>query len=888
MCRAAVVAILAAAFASQQQSARADDKTAFFEAKIRPVLVEQCYSCHSTTAKKRGGLLLDTKDGLHKGGDSGAALKSGSPNDSLLVKAIRYGDPDLKMPPKGKLPASVIADFERWIADGAIDPRDAKETKTAGIDFDKARHFWSFEKPTMPKVPDVKNAAWTKTPIDRFILAKLEAEGLVPAELAEPRTLIRRLTFDLTGLPPTPEEIDAFVADKSPDAYAKLVDRLLASPHYGERWGRYWLDVARYAEDQAHTFGVKPNTQAFRYRDWVIDAFNNDMPYDRFVKLQIAADVVDMPDEERLKQLPALGFFGLGAQYYKNTDAAKAAADELDDRIDTLSRAFLGLTVSCARCHDHKFDPIPQQDYYSLAGIFSSSKLADVLLAPKDVVARYQEGQNKLKKIDDGTKTFLKVERTAFAERSVSETAKYMVAAWKTQSAKISVKEAAKHDKLSVEGIDRWVKFMQKPPKGAAFDSCRTMIVQPASAGEAAVEAKAKEFESKVQAALEARAAKKLSKDQDELLTGFFGEKGPFTVTDNDIKKLLPADKKTKLDEFTKESDAVKKAYPMTSPPAAHGLAEATPADMKVFLRGNPAKLGDVAPRRFLHVLAAGADPKPFTHGSGRLDLAEAVANADNPLTARVLVNRIWQRHFGRGIVGTASNFGQLGERPTHPELLDYLATRFVEQGWSIKALHREILMSAVYRASSAPIASNLAKDADNRWLWKHGRSRLDIEAWRDSMLAVSGQLDDKMGGPTFNLGDASNKRRTVYAKISRHDLNATLRMFDFPDANITSEKRTETTVPQQQLFVLNSPFVVESAKALAARVQKDAKADPERVARLFALAVGRPATTEESAVALDFLKGTDPAADQAAVKLSRWERLSQAVLAGNEFMYVD
>jgi Protein of unknown function (DUF1549)/Protein of unknown function (DUF1553)/Planctomycete cytochrome C len=884
MCRAAVATLLAFAFASP---ARADDKTAFFEAKIRPVLVESCYSCHSSTAKKRGGLLLDSKDGLHKGGDSGAAIKPGSPNDSLLVKALRYGDPDLKMPPKGKLPANVIADFERWIADGAVDPRDAKETKTAGIDFDKARHFWSFEKPTMPKAPDVKNAAWTKTPIDRFILAKIEAEGLQPAEMAEPRTLIRRLTFDLTGLPPTPEEVDAFLADKSPDAYAKLVDRLLASPHYGERWGRYWLDVARYAEDQAHTFAVKPNTQAFLYRDWVIAAFNEDMPYDRFVKMQIAADVIDMPEAERIKQLPALGFFGLGAQYYKNTDAAKAAADELDDRVDTLSRAFLGLTVSCARCHDHKFDPIPQMDYYSLAGIFSSSKLADVQLAPKDVVAKYQEGQSKLKKIDDGQKAFLKAEKTAFAERSVGDTAKYMVAAWKTQSAKISAKEAAKRDKLSVEGVDRWVKFLQKTPKGAVFDSCRAMFVQPASAGEAAVEAKAKEFESQVKAALEARAAKKMAKGQDELLNGFFGEKGPFLPSDDEVKRHLPDAGKAKLTEFAKETDAVKKAYPMSAPPAAHGLAEATPADMKVFLRGNPAKLGDVAPRRFLHVLA-GDSPKPFTHGSGRLDLADAVASADNPLTARVFVNRIWQRHFGRGLVGTASNFGQLGERPTHPELLDYLASRFVEQKWSVKAIHREILMSAVYRASSAPIPANMAKDADNRWLWKHGRSRLDIEAWRDSMLAVSGQLDPKMGGPTFNLGDTNVKRRTVYAKISRHDLNATLRMFDFPDANITSEKRTETTVPQQQLFVLNSPFVVESAKALAARVQKDAKADPERVARLFALAVGRPATTEESAVALDFLKETDPAADQANVKLTRWERLSQAVLAGNEFMYVD
>ena len=441
--------------------ARADDKIAFFEAKIRPVLVEQCYSCHSTTGKKRGGLLLDSKDAVHRGGDSGPAIKAGSANDSLLVKAIRYGDPDLKMPPKGKLPAAVIADFERWIAEGAVDPRDGKETKTAGLDFDAARKFWSFQKPVMPKIPDVKNAAWTKTTIDRFILAKLEAEKLQPAPTADPRTLIRRLSFDLTGLPPTPEEIDAFVADKSPDAYAKLVDRLLSSPHYGERWGRYWLDVARYAEDQAHTFGVKPNTQAFRYRDWVIDAINADMPYDRFVKLQIAADQMSLSDEERTKQLPALGFFGLGAQYYKNSDAAKAAADELDDRIDTLSRAFLGLTVSCARCHDHKFDPIPQMDYYSLAGIFSSCKLSDVLLAPKAEVAKYQEGQGKIKKIDDATKAFLKDERTAFAEQSVLRRRSISSPRGRPLQTGVSAKDVAKKEKLPVDGIDRWVKFVQ-------------------------------------------------------------------------------------------------------------------------------------------------------------------------------------------------------------------------------------------------------------------------------------------------------------------------------------------------------------------------------------------------------------------------------------------
>jgi hypothetical protein len=369
------------------------------------------------------------------------------------------------------------------------------------------------------------------------------------------------------------------------------------------------------------------------------------------------------------------------------------------------------------------------------------------------------------------------------------------------------------------------------------------------------------------------------------LLTGFFDDKGPLMPSDDELKRQLSPEKKKELDRFADESEKVKQSYPKDPPPIAHGLAETTPQDMKVFLRGNPAKLGDVAPRRFLHVLAK-SDPQSFTKGSGRLELAEAIASKDNPLTARVIVNRLWQRHFGRGLVGTPSNFGELGDRPSHPELLDYLACRLVERGWSLKAMHREIMLSAVYQTSSETDPASLAKDGDNRWLGRHSRSRLDIEAWRDAILAVSGKLDRAMGGPTYNLNDANPTRRTVYAKISRHDLNALLRLFDFPDANITSERRTETTVPQQQLFVLNSPLVVESAKALAARVQTEAKSEEERVQRTFLIAFGRPATAEESRVAMSYLAASDSTAD--GVRLSRWERLAQAILAGNEFMYID
>ena len=360
----------------------------FFEKKIRPVLVEHCYQCHSAQAqankKLRGGLLLDSRQGGIKGGDSGPAIVPGKAKDSLLLKALKH-EGEVRMPPKGKLPDAVLADFARWIDMGAADPRNGKtEPAKSGSNLAEGRRFWSFQPLKHAPLPKVKDAAWPKTSIDHFILAKLEEKHLRPVPPADKRTLLRRAHFDLIGLPPSPEEVAAFLEDHSPSAFARVIDRLLASPQYGERWGRYWLDVARYAEDQAHTFAVQPNTSAWRYRDWVIAAINEDMPYDRFVRLQIAADLIETEEASRMKHVPALGFFGLGAQYYKNSDAAKVTADELDDRVDTLTRGFLGLTVSCARCHDHKFDPVPQQDYYSLAGIFQSCRIANITLAPKE------------------------------------------------------------------------------------------------------------------------------------------------------------------------------------------------------------------------------------------------------------------------------------------------------------------------------------------------------------------------------------------------------------------------------------------------------------------------------------------------------------------------
>ncbi|MCE9534742.1 MAG: DUF1553 domain-containing protein [Planctomycetes bacterium] len=874
---------------------RAEGDLTFFETKIRPVLVEQCYQCHSATGKQLGGLSLDTKEAALKGGSKGPALVAGKPKESLLIQALRRQV--AKCEPAGKASEAVVADFVKWIETGAADPRDGKKPAVEQIDFTKARQFWSFQLPRKAELPKVQNAAWPKNAVDHFILARLEAEKLRPVAPAGKRELIRRATFDLTGLPPTPEDVEAFVKDNSADAFAKVIDRLLASKQYGERWSRHWLDVARYAEDQAHTFGNKPNTSAYRYRDWVIDAINDDMPYDRFVKLQMAADLMLTDDAERLKHLPALGFFGLGAQYYKdNTEILKALSDELDERVDTLSRGLLGLTVACARCHDHKFDPVPTLDYYSLAGVFNSSKLVDFPLATAEATKKYEGDLKLAREAEEKVKAFFRTEKAAVAPEQAGQIALYLKAVRTIQERrqkepKWTAREQAKADNLNAAALERWLKYLDGEPNIPALASWRKLPKQTESAKSTEVVLASEACQQYALAALADQKAGKADKDKAALLQTLFGDKGLFFLSDDELKAKLSAEKKQALAKMQETAVALRKDAPEkieTKFPIAHGIAEGTAGDMKVYLRGNYKNLGDVAPRRFLRVLS-GDNPTPFSKGSGRLELAESIASKANPLTARVIVNRVWAWHFGTGIVGTPSNFGSLGERPTHPELLDYLTTRFIESGWSIKTLHRDIMLSATYQLSSADDPQNLTVDADNRLHWRMSRQRLDIESWRDSLLFVSGKLDPTMGGQTTDLASASNKRRTVYGKVSRHELNGLLRLFDFPDANITSEKRTETTVPQQQLFVLNSPFVIEQAKALAARLQTESMDNSARVRRAYSLVFARPASDAELQLALQYLSTNDvDIDDKGKATLTRLERFAQALLGSNELMYVD
>jgi mono/diheme cytochrome c family protein len=745
----------------------------FFEAKVRPLLDQHCSSCHAK-GKSKGGLSLASRDAMLKGGDSAQpAVVPGDPDQSPLIVAVKYDDA-VKMPKKYKLKDQEIAVLVAWVKRGAPWPAviGAATVRTGGdLISPEDRTFWSFRPIAEPPSPVVKDRGWCKDPIDSFILSKLEEKSLRPVAPADKRTLLRRATFDLIGLPPTPEEIDAFLANDAPDAFARVVDRLLASPHYGERWARHWLDVARYGEDQAHTFQARLYPGGYRYRDWVVQAFQDDMPYDRFVTEQIAGDLLKTGDP--MSRLPALGFFALGPHYYQDAGEAKAAeAAELDDHVDVLGRGFLGLTVACARCHDHKFDPITTQDYYALAGVFKSSPYVEAPTAPADVVEKFNQGQDAIKKQEAKVKEFL----------------------------------AAEAAKQGASG--------QKPKQAE--------------------------------------------------------------------EKLAP-DAKKALADLRSELERIKKSAP-PKPPVVHTLADGPGEDMKIYLHGNTKTEGAVAKRRFLRILSDG-DPKPFTQGSGRLELAQAIVDPKNPLTARVIVNRAWQWHFGAGIVPTPSNFGKLGQPPTHPELLDHLAARFTAEGWSIKKLHREIMLSATYQLGGAVDETDLKADPANQLYWRMNRRRLDVESWRDALLFAAGNLDPAVGGPPADLNSTSNHRRTLYGAVSRHDLNGLLRLFDFPDPNLTAEKRPVTIVPLQQLFVLNSEFMTEQARGLVKQLAGE-KDDAAKVRKAFLRLYGRPATEEDVKLALEFLNG--PEEGEPKPRLSRWEQYAQVLLATNEFAFVD
>lgn len=924
----------------------------YFEIKVRPALVKYCYDCHSQTAHKSlGGLSLDSRKAMMTGGTQGPALAPGAPDGSRLIEAMRYKNPDLQMPPAGKLPDTVISEIAEWVRMGAPWPETHTTsastpahgvTATAPTALTAAeqlkRKHWAWQPVRLPAVPRVKRGYWPKNPIDNFILAKLESKNLTPSPYADRRTLIRRAYFDLIGLPPTPEEVADFAADKSADAWAKVIDRLLANPHYGERWGRYWLDLARYGEDQAHSFEPRLYPQGFRYRDWVANSLNSDMPYDQFVREQIAADLLEEPEKQT--RLAALGFFALGPVYYGDGKMF----DQYDDRVDTLSRGVLALTVACARCHDHKFDPISQKDYYGLAGVFASSAYIESPISMPDssgsttkpdpsaaIVNRNDDINKKASELDK----FVSEQQAQFRARYTPEISRYIVSVWRLRNhkkaqPKASVEQAAAADKLDAVVLERWASYLDKPadsdhdqPHLAAWrqlikseDPKKDLSANPDSNAEvrkvadgvqASVESLMKrrdEAEKQQKDATKPGTEKKeketkakpLDKTEMAVLDEVTGTDGVLTVPQDKLDGLLNGDPKLRFGILTAELKRLKMGS------FVHTLTEGPKTvNLPVLARGNPEAPGQEEPRHFLSILS-GDGAAPCKQGSGRLELANAIADKRNPLTARVMVNRVWQHHFGLGIVRTASNFGVLGEPPSNPDLLDYLTSRFVSEGWSLKRLHRQIMLSAAYQMSGASDPHKFEVDPDNRLVWRMARRRLEVEAWRDSMLAVSGTLDLTLGGPSLQLASADNHRRTYYAAVSRHDLDAMLRLFDYPDPNATIDTRMSTTVPLQQLFVLNSEYMARQAKAFAARLNaKPGNTDADRVREAFALAFERAPSVDELALALNFLSGprapgatsgTTAASIQPAGPrkdgLSRWEQYAQVLLSSNEFMYID
>ncbi|MCS7044753.1 MAG: PSD1 and planctomycete cytochrome C domain-containing protein [Gemmataceae bacterium] len=728
----------------------------FFERRVRPVLAEHCFSCHGPE-KQRGGVRLDGRAHLVRPRDAGPLVVPGLPDKSALIRALRH-EGEIKMPPKGKLAPGQIDDIATWIRQGAAWPADNNEPSTPA----DWRDHWAFRPVRMPKVPHVPTAGPTPQPIDAFIAVKLAEKGIAPAPRADARTLLRRLYVDLVGLPPTFEEVEDFVraygGGRSQAAVAAVVDRLLSSPHFGERWARHWLDVARYADSKGYVFQEERRyPYAYTYRDYVIDAFNRDLPFDRFILEQLAADRLVAAHQAEPKVQAALGFLTLGRRFLNNIH------DIIDDRIDVVSRGLMGLTVTCARCHDHKYDPVPMKDYYSLYGVFASS------IEPKELPL---------------LQTPAATEETVRFQKQLAE--------------------------------------------------------------------------------LKAAVAK----------------------FEEDHKKELAANNRKFRDQLValqRKVDAFQATAP-GAPPRAMVLVDApAPIQPRVFLRGNPNMPGPVVPRQFLEALS-GSDRKPFREGSGRLELARAIASADNPLTARVFVNRVWLHLFGVGLVSTPSDFGRRSDPPSHPELLDYLAATFMNDGWSVKKLIRSIVLSETYQRD-ASATSGTALDPENRLYWRGHRRRLDFEALRDALLAVGGNLERALGGPAVDITKSPfSGRRTIYGFIDRQNLPGMFRTFDFPNPDTTSPQRFETTVPQQALFLLNNAFVQEQARRVVQRADPTGRLDTAaKIQELYRLIYARAAEDEEVRLGEAFVQhAVGPA------EMTPWERYAQVLLLANEFVFVD
>jgi len=803
-----------------------DEQANFFERKIRPVLIEKCYQCHSAESNKiKGGLTLDTKDGTLNGGDTGPAVVPGRLDDSLLIAAIRYANEDTAMPPKGKLPASVIADFETWVKMGAPDPRNAEGAMVADateasakwtkkeINIEQGRHYWAYQAPKKPAAPALKNTAWPKSDIDRFVLAKLEEKGLQPVPDAQKLDLLRRVTFDLTGLPPTPDSIQAFMKDPSPDALGKVVDVLLASPRFGEYWGRHWLDVARYAESAGKDVNL-PYPFAWRYRDWVIEAMNRDLPYDQFVQQQIAGDLLPFKDAvDQSEKIVATGFLAVGSKPHNERNPLQFDLEVADEQIDTFSQAFLGITVACARCHDHKFDPIPQKDYYALAGIFLSSEtLYGTNVGVQNSAAADLIDLGKESRMPAGFEGITAAQRTEMAAQLKE-----------VEEEGFDIQRQARQ--LRIEGKD--VNLPQLLATRQRLGELKGSIGRYEENGDARI-----------------------------LAMGVYDRRRPY--------------------------------------------------DSPIYGRGEATQPGERVDRGFVQMLYQGSPPEIY-RGSGRLELARWAGSVQNPQAARVMVNRMWRWLFGRGIVASVDNFGAMGEKPANPELLEHLAVRFIENGWSIKKMVREIVISRTYQLATQHSPQNFMIDPENTLCWRMSARSVDAESLRDAMLSVSGKLDfyppegsivcraeDGRQGliRLFTSIQIPNNYRSVYLPILRDQLPEELALFDFANPSLVTGDRENTNVPSQSLYLLNNANVQSLSDAFARRVYDSAKDQPGRIANAYWLAFGRAPTYAEQQASRTFFSeyGQDVAKTRGKQKAGTdlnayaWSSFCQALMASAEF----
>jgi Protein of unknown function (DUF1549)/Protein of unknown function (DUF1553)/Planctomycete cytochrome C len=997
----------------------------FFEERVRPVLLQRCVECHGAK-KQKSGLRVDSLIALQRGGDHGPALNLDRPDDSLLLRVIGPGQP-FAMPPKDKLPPRERGDLQAWVRMGAPWPGavvEARPNPEPGkpLFTELERSFWAFRKPTEPALPQVRNKAWVQSPIDAFILAGLEARGLQPAPPADKRTLIRRVTFDLIGLPPTPEEIDSFLKDDKSDAFARLVDRLLASPRYGERWGRHWLDVARYADSN----GMDENLaygNAWRYRDYIIDAFNKDKPYDQLVVEQLAGDLLSPSPDPRVnaERLIATGFLCLGPKMLAEDDPVKMQMDVIDEQIDTIGRTFLGLTLGCARCHDHKFDPIPTADYYGLAGIFKSTRTMENF----SVVARWQERPiasaedlarakvhqdrvteartrltTRLDAILRAVVADLRQKQEAYAEASADlwrqaevrrqrkplmndpqtatkpgvlrieaenfdrgnvlkdfdnygakigvilnkgalpNVAEYDVKLERAGVYALEIRHAAAEARpvrVSVNGqlvvaeaagqtTGTWFPDTQawhvvtvvslkagvntlRLERNGPFPhiDCLALIPCVDTPGAPALKIKtAEQWASEKQLRIEAlRAivshAERNPKTAPALDMILKDPRGPFAAAERAESFASPAET-AELKTLREQLATLEKAAPTV--PQAMAVSEGTFGNVRIHLRGNHLTLGEDAPRQFPRILA-GVRQTPIDRArSGRLEFARWLVQPDHPLTARVMANRVWRWHFGSGLVRSTDNFGRLGEKPDNPALLDFLAVSFVQNGWSIKSLHRLIVLSSAYQMSTARADKAVAIDPENRLLSRRERRRLEVEALRDSLLAASGQLDLTMAGSllitpnrayvasTFSVNPTNYKtsRRSVYLPVVRSALYEVFQAFDFVEPSVASGDRATTTVAPQALFMMNSDVLHQSARQLAALLTGD---EADRVRTAYLRLYGRPATEREVERALAFVRRVEETMTTEKVppgerRTKAWQSLYRALLAANEFVYVE